>query len=182
MLRKILIYGLIAGLISGVSMYVLTVDLPAHVAMSYGMVLGYASMLVALSTIFLAVKRHRDTNLGGVIRFWPALALGLGISVVAGIIYALAWEVTQALAHMDFANDYAQAMISAQKAKGASDEALAALTAEMDQLKAHYANPFYRLWMTFTEIFPVGVLVSLISAGLLRSSRFWPARRAPAMA
>ncbi|WP_044561405.1 DUF4199 domain-containing protein [Azospirillum sp. B4] len=182
MLRKILIYGLIAGLISGASMYVLTVDLPAPIAMSYGMVLGYASMLIALSTIFLAVKRHRDADLGGVIRFWPALLLGLGISVVAGVIYALAWEATQALNHMHFANDYADALIRQQKAKGVSDEALAAFTAEMEAFKAKYANPFYRLAETFNEIFPVGVLVSLVSAGLLRNSRFWPARRAPAVA
>jgi len=31
--------------------------------------------------------------------------------------------------------------------------------------------------MTFIEIFPVGVLVSLVSAGLLRNSRFLPVRR-----
>ncbi|MBB6254219.1 DUF4199 domain-containing protein [Nitrospirillum iridis] len=182
MLRKILTHGLAAGLISGLAMGVLTTVPHGHLPMAVEMALGYATMLVALSTVFLAVKRHRDTALGGVIRFWPALFLGLGISVVGGVIYALAWEVTQALNHMDYVNDYAQAMISQQKASGASDEALAALTVEMDKMRAKYANPLYRLSLTFNEIFPVGVLVSLVSAGLLRNSRFWPARRAPVLA
>lgn len=42
--------------------------------------------------------------------------------------------------------------------------------------KVQYANPLFRLPMVFAEIFPVGVLVSLISAALLRNRRFLPAR------
>ena len=53
---------------------------------------------------------------------------------------------------------------------------VAAVTAQMDEFRRQYANPFFRLPMTFVEIFPVGVLISLISAGLLRNSRFLPPR------
>lgn len=106
----------------------------------------------------------------------PALALGLGISIVAGVIYVAAWEATQALAHMDFAGDYSRALIAQQKAKGVSGQDLAQFTAEMEKFKVQYANPLYRWPMTFAEIFPVGVLVSLVSAVLLRNSRFLPAK------
>ncbi len=47
----------------------------------------------------------------------------------------------------------------------------------METFKAQYANPLFRLPMTFIEIFPVGVLVSLISAAILRNPRVLPARR-----
>ncbi|HMA49355.1 MAG TPA: VOC family protein, partial [Magnetospirillaceae bacterium] len=47
--------------------------------------------------------------------------------------------------------------------------------------RRNYANPLYRMTETFTEIFPVGVLVSLICAGLLRNSRFLPARSVAAL-
>jgi hypothetical protein len=177
MLRKILSYGAVAGLIAGVSLSGLTVAMMGHAPTSYGMVLGYLTMLIALSAVFAAIKRHRDADLGGTIRFWPALGLGLGISVVAGVLYVLAWEATQAVTHMDFASDYARLLIEEQKAKGVSGEALATFTAEMARFKVDYANPLYRLPMTFAEIFPVGLLVSLVSAGLLRNSRFLPARR-----
>ena len=178
MLRKIFQYGTVAGLIVGGVMFVLTVGVRGEQPTTGGMVIGYLTMLVALSAVFVAIKRHRDVELGGVIRFWPALGLGLGISVVAGILYVLCWEITVAVAHLDFGTVYANAMIEQQKAKGVSGEALAKFTAEMNQFKLDYANPLYRLPMTFIEIFPVGVLVSLVSAGLLCNRRFLALRRA----
>jgi hypothetical protein len=177
MLRKILSYGVIAGLIVGVPLFGLSVALNGHPALPYGVLLGYLTMLIALSAVFAAIKRHRDVELGGVITFWPAFGLGLGISIVAGVFYVLAWEAALAVTHMDFAGGYAKALIAQQQAKGASGEALAKLAADMERFKSQYANPLYRLPMTFAEIFPVGVLVSLVSAGLLRNSRFLPARR-----
>jgi hypothetical protein len=175
MLRYILIYGVIAGALVGAPLSVMTLSMSGQAMMHYGMLVGYLTMLIALSAIFLAIKRHRDVDLGGVIRFWPALALGLGVSVVAGVIYVIAWEVSCAIVHADFAGAYAKAMIAEQQAKGVSGVALARFRGEMEQFKAQYANPLYRWPMTFAEIFPVGVIVSLVSAGLLRSSRFIPA-------
>lgn len=177
MLRKILSYGVVSGLIVGgaLSLIVVTLgDAMQHGAT--GMLVGYLTMLVGLSLVFVAIKRHRDADLGGVIRFWPAFGLGLGISFIASLIYALCWEATLAITGMDFAGNYASAVIERQKAAGVGAEALAKLTAEMEAFKTMYANPAYRLPMTFVEIFPVGVLVSLISAALLRNSRLLPAR------
>jgi hypothetical protein len=177
MLRSIFLYGTIAGLIVGVPLFFTTVGMKTHPPLAYGMVIGYAIMLVALSTIFLAIKRRRDADLGGVIGFWPALGLGLGISVVAGVFYVAAWEAALAFAHLDFAASYANTVIAEARAKGVSGPALVKLTADMETFKRQYADPLYRLTETFTEIFPVGVLVSLVSAGLLRNSRFLPAPR-----
>lgn len=179
MLRRILIYGLIAGVIVGIP----TVAIPMtfrHISGTVGMAIGYTSMLVAFSTIFLAIKRQRDEAQGGVIRFLPALAMGLGISVIASVIYVLAWEAYMAITHYDFGAVYARMMIVQARASGASGAALARAVAEAAQFQRQYADPFFRLPMTFIEIFPVGVLVSLICAGLLCNSRFLPARRAPA--
>ena len=67
-------------------------------------------------------------------------------------------------------------MIAAQKAKGVDAAALAKLTAEMEAFKVQYADPMFRLPVTFSEIFPVGVLVSLVSARVLRDPRVLPAR------
>ena len=177
MLQRIVRYGVVAGLIVGVPLFGLTVALNGHPPLGYGALIGYTTMLIALSTVFVALKRHRDVDLGGVIRFWPAFGLGLGISLVAGIIYVAAWEAALAVTHSDFAATYANTLIENEKAKGVTGEALAKVVASMEQFKAQYRNPLYRLPMTFAEIFPVGVLVSLVSAALLRNSRFLPARR-----
>lgn len=177
MLRTILKYGVIAGLVVGGFEIATFVGFGGLPPLKYGMVIGYTTMLIALSAVFVGIKRHRDVDRGGVIGFWPAFGVGLGVSFIAGIFYVVAWEAVQAMTHMDFAGSYAQAMLESEKAKGASAEALAKLSAEMATFKLQYADPLFRLPMTFVEIFPVGVLVSLVSAGLLRNSRFLPARR-----
>lgn len=178
MFRTILLWGTVAGLIVGSILFGTTVamaDQPP--SMGVGMAIGYTSMLIAMSAIFVGVKRHRDDALGGVIRFWPAFGMGLGISVVAGVFYVLAWEAALAVTGLDYGAKFAEHLIAQRRAEGASAAELARITAEMKAFSVQYADPLYRMPMTFTEIFPVGVLVSLISAVLLRRSSFLPARR-----
>lgn len=176
MLRKILTYGSVAGLVVGVPLFTMAVLMNGQPPPQYGVLIGYLTMLVALSAVFIAIKRHRDEALGGVIRFWPAFGLGLAISFVASVFYVLAWEAALAVTGMDFAGEYAKAAIAQARAEGASAEAVAKLSAEMEAFKQQYANPLVRLPMTLAEIFPVGALVSLISAAVLRNSRVLPAR------
>lgn len=179
MLRKTLIFGLAAGLLAGlpVSIVALTFKGPQAHGVG-GMIFGYLVMLAALSLVFIAVKRHRDGEGGGVIGFLPALGLGLGVSLVAGLIYAVCWETALAIGHIDFATAYAREQIEARRAAGASAQEIARVSAEMAAFQAQYANPVFRLGMTFLEIFPVGVLASVVSAALLRNRRFLPAGRA----
>lgn len=177
MFRKILAYGTIAGVIVGGALSGTTIALHDHPPpMSIGLLIGYASMLIALSAIFIAIKRHRDRDLGGVIKFLPAFGMGVGISAVAGLFYVGAWEAAQKITRMDYGAEYAKHMIEAKEKAGVTGEALEKAKAEAAKFQAQYADPAYRLPMTFIEIFPVGVLVSLVSAGLLRNSRFLPAR------
>lgn len=177
MLRTILVFGLAAGVIVGVPMFSLIIS---GAPGGHSMVTGYLLMLLGLSLIFVAVKRYRDRRLGGVIRFVPALLMGLGISVVAGIVYVLGWEITLAATDYAFADDYAVAMVEAARAKGASAAEIARVTSEAAKFRDQYANPLFRLPMTFVEIIPVGLLISIVSAALLRNSRFLPPRTARA--
>ncbi|MBV8685200.1 MAG: DUF4199 domain-containing protein [Alphaproteobacteria bacterium] len=176
MLKTILGYGTIAGLVAGVPLTVMTLSMSGGQMMEWGMLVGYATMLLAFTTIFIAIKQRRDGPCGGTIRFWPAFGLGLGIAFVAGLFYVAAWEIGSGLSGSDFAATYADAMIAQRKAAGVSGQALARYAAEMADFRRSYANPLWRLPMTFAEIFPVGVLVSLVAAALLRNSRFLPAR------
>lgn len=175
--RDILKYGVVAGLVVAGGMW--GTLLAFRGAMPHGMLgmaLGYLTMLVALSAVFVGIKRHRDVDRGGVIRFWPAFGMGLAISAIAGVFYVLAWELAQATVVPDFAAHYAASTIASAKAEGLDAAALAKLTAQMEAFKVQYADPLFRLPMTFAEIFPVGVLVSLVSAALLRNPRVLPAR------
>jgi hypothetical protein len=175
MSRIILIFGTVAGLIVAVPMCLLVANAePGSAATSH--FTGYLIMLLALSLVFVGVKRLRDRELGGVIRFVPALLAGLGISAVAGVIYVIGWEITLAATDFAFIDSYSSAAIEAARARGASAAEIEAVIARMAEFRQQYENPLFRLPVTFIEIFPVGLVVSLISAALLRNSRFLPAR------
>jgi hypothetical protein len=175
MLRTSLIYGAIAGLIV-ITVLILGLTIFKHTGIFSTEWFGYTVMIVALSAIFLGIKRHRDIALGGVIRFLPALMLGLGIAVVAGVIYVGVWEIYLASTGYQFMDQYIASIIAAKKAHGMSGAALAAEIANLQALKVQYDNPLFRLAMTFLEIFPVGLIVALISAALLCFPKVLPAR------
>ena len=174
MLKRILWPGIAAGLITGGVLFIGTLTAGDNMAEGGhgGALLGYASMLLALSLIFFAIKRQRDITQGGVIKFLPAFGMGLAISAVAALIYAIGWEISLATTGLDFGGAYTQAAIESAREKGMSGEELAAYEAKMQGFADMYANPLYRIPITMLELFPVGVIVSLISALLLRNSRF----------
>ena len=175
MTRYALIYGAIAGAIAATVLTVgIASDLSNHTTSLW---FGYLVMLVALSLIFVGIKRYRDVECGGVIRFGRAFLLGLGIAAVAGLIYALVWESYLQISGYDFMADYTRSVLKNMQAEGASPAAIQAKAAEMNAMAESYRNPLFRIPMTFIEIFPVGIVVALISAGLLRNPKMLPARR-----
>jgi hypothetical protein len=176
MLIIALVYGAIAGSITIAVMILGMVLGGEHGGGTGGATFGYAVMLVALVLIFLGVKRHRDRNLGGVIKFGPAFGLGVAIAAVAGFFYVVGWEINLAATDYAFISDYAQGVIASKEAAGASAEELRKATENMAEFAEQYKNPVFRLPMTFIEIFPVGLLVALVSAAILRNPKAFPAR------
>ncbi|MEA3029156.1 MAG: hypothetical protein QOG13_481 [Sphingomonadales bacterium] len=169
-------YALVYGLLSGsVIAAVITAALVLGPEGTHSLWFGYLVMLVALTFIFVGVKRYRDVERGGVIKFLPAFGMGLAIAVVAGIAYVCVWEAYLAATGYRFMDEYIAAMIRHSQAEGASAAAIAAQVAEMESMRASYANPLFRLPLTFLEVFPVGLLVALISAALLRNPKLLPA-------
>ena len=165
MQRSILIYGAISG-------FIIIVTNTISLEIGHGDAwLGFLVMFIAFSMIFVAIKQHRDATLGGVISFATALSMGLGISAVAGIVYVAVWEFYLIVTDYEFVDTYARSIAEAGKLDSGSDAELAQAAAEAKKFKEQYLNPLIRLPMTFVEIFPVGLLVSLFSAAVLRNHR-----------
>lgn len=168
------IYGLLAGAITIASILLSLIFFDSsHVASLEW--LGYLVMILALSLIFFGVKRYRDRDLGGVITFGNAFMVGMLIAVIAGFAYVIGWEIYLAMTDHAFIAQYASTLIEEMTAQGATEAEIADLTAQMDALQVQYADPLYRLPITFLEIFPVGLLVTIVAALLLRNPRFMPA-------
>ena len=171
-MRYPLVYGGLSGLIVvTVLTLTLALDLPRHYQSLW---FGYLVMLTALSLIFVGVKRYRDVECGGVIRFGRAFLLGLGMAAVAGLAYVLVWEAYLAVSGYDFMADYSAGILEGMREDGAQAAAIEAKAAELRELSVMYRNALFRMPVTFVEIFPVGLLVALVSAALLRNPRLLP--------
>jgi hypothetical protein len=172
--RIILVYGVISGVTVAVLMRIAMMFFPE--GGTAGMVAGFSSMIIALCFVFIGVKRYRDVALGGVIRFGRALAVGFGIAAIATIFYVAAWELYLNFTNYTFMDEYTRLALEQAQKGGKSATEIAALAKEMAGFKALYANPLSRMAVTAMEISPVALLMPIISAALLRNSRFMPAR------
>ncbi|MGN8226273.1 DUF4199 domain-containing protein [Gracilimonas sp. BCB1] len=167
-------FGIIAGFINIMTGILLTNLGGEEMMHSNTQWIGYLVMIIALSLIFVGVKQYRDQYLGGVIKFGKAFLIGLYISLVAGAIYVGTWEVYLAATDLNFMETYSTSVIESMKAEGASPSEISEMEEQMQYYTEMYENPISRMFITLTEILPVGLIISVISAALLRKSTFMP--------
>jgi hypothetical protein len=175
MKKIVLIYGLIAGAIVG-SVLLITMPLYESGTLHFenGQWLGYTTMVIALSLVFFGIKSFRDNYSGGTLTFWNGLKIGLLITLVASLIYALSWEISYNTMKGDFLKLMNDKSMEKMKKQGASEASLAEAQKQMDDFAVMYKNPVFRFAITMLEIAPVGIIISLLSAGLLRRKEFLP--------
>lgn len=178
-MKKIaLIYGSISGLLM-VLMFVISFYLMDQgILKEHSEVFGYTTMIIVLSLIFFGIKSFRDKHSSGAITFWKGLKVGLAIASIASFFYATGWEVYYngvPGVKENFMNKYTDSLIAKMKQEGTAQEKIDAKIKEMESMKEMYKNPFIRYGMTLAEIFPVGLVIALISAGVLRKKEILPA-------
>jgi len=176
MKKIVLAFGLISGAIIS-AMFMITMPLYKNgtLSMDKGEVIGYSTMVISLSLIFFGIKSYRDQHLHGAITFGKAFQTGLLIAAVASLFYAVAWEFYFNLYIPDFMDQYATMCMTKAKAGGASPEEIQKVVDQINQTKAIYKDPFLRFGLTLMEIFPVGLVIALVSAGILRKREVLPA-------
>ena len=170
--RTAMIFGGLAGLIVITAMLIGFAVSGFHSGVG-SMAVGFLFMFTALSLIFFGIRRYRDREQGGVITFGKAILLGLAMSLCAAIMYIGVWEIYLAVTKSDFIVQYTDHLIELKKEAGMAGAELEAYTADMAKMVENYANPFFRIPVTFTEIFPAGFIVTLVSALALHNPKFW---------
>lgn len=171
MKKNILIYGLIAGIVVAILM-LLSLNYISHckgnVDYNTSMLIGYASMLIAFSLVFVGIRNYRDKYNDGLISFGKAFKIGIMIVLIASTIYVIAWLIDYFFFIPDFMEQYSAHMIDELKAGGASQAAIDKQVKEMANFAAMYKNPLFNALITYTEILPVGLVVVLISSLILK--------------
>lgn len=179
MLKIVIVYGLIAGVIVAAMIRLwFYFYRQGIVNLDNGEIFGYGSMIIALSMVFFGIKSYRDNQNGGTIGFWKGVQVGLLISLVAALIYAGAWEIyVQARPDNlnDFLDQYTEHQLNKLRESGAPSERIEHAASEMASFRKMYENPLVRFGITLTEIAPVGIIVTLVSAALLRKKELLPA-------
>lgn len=170
MKRTVIIYGLIAGAVvsafMSITMIIYARDEKIHAGAS-SMVVGYLGMLIAFTFIFVAIKSYRDKQNNGIISFGKAFSMGLLISLIASTMYVIAWAIVYKNVIPDYMDKYCAVMIEQAKAS-LSGAALQKKIDSINDAKKMYATPWGFTLFTYLEILPVGILVSLVAALVLK--------------
>jgi hypothetical protein len=176
MKRNILVFGTISGLI--VSTFMATSM--AIVGCSGGekgmgilsMVIGFASMAAAFAFIFVAIKNYRDKQNGGVVTFGKAFMMGLAVSFIASTMYVITWGVEFHYFLPNFMDKYSAMQVKQLEASGMTGTVLQEKLKGIEDMNFKYKNSIvYFAFATYMEIFPVGILMSLIGALVLKRKK-----------
>ena len=171
MKKNIIVYGLIAGIVVSILM-LFSVNYISHCEgnVDYGtsMLIGYASMLISFSLVFVGIRNYRDKYNAGVISFGKAFKIGIMMVLIASTIYVVAWLIDYFFFIPDFAEKYSAHMLEELKASGASQIEIDEQKKEIASMVTMLKNPFFNAMMTYVEILPVGLIVTLISSLILK--------------
>jgi hypothetical protein len=163
-------FGLIAGAILSVMMWA-TLPFMDRIGFDRAEVIGYTTIVAAFLLIFFGVRSYRENTAGGALSFGRALSVGLLIATVASACYVASWMLIYYRVAPDFVEKLGAHTIEQERASGASEAEIAATTAQWEKYQELYKNPLINAGVTFMEPFWVGVIVSLVSAGILRRRR-----------
>jgi hypothetical protein len=171
MKRTVLIFGVISGVISSAMMF-LTLPLIHRGTINFenGEVIGYTALFLSFLLVFFGIRSYRE-NHGGAISFGRAFAVGILITLVSCAFYVASWEIIYFNFMPDFTQKYGDHMAAKMRAEGASPAMMAARKKQLEQMKALYDNPLTNAAITLVEPLPVGLVMTLISAGILRRRR-----------
>lgn len=168
MKKIVMVFGGLSGLI-------ISLWLVIGIAWCYGsgnfegsMLLGFASMFVAFSLVFVGVKRYRDKYNRGIISFGRAFKIGLYITLVASTMYVLTWLIDYYVFIPDFMDKYAAHEISKAQSSGVSTAEIAAKVKEINMMKEMYKTSVMVILLTYLEVFPIGLIVSVLTAWIVK--------------
>jgi len=169
MKKQVLTFGLICGaILGGMTAVMVPLCMNGTTSFDNAEIFGYTIQVLAFLLVFFAIRSYRESPGGGAITFGKAFQVGILVTLVASAVYVVSWEIVYYNFIPDFGDRYAAHMLEKMKTSGKSAEAIAKTTQEMAKFKEMYRNPLINAGMTLMEVLPMGLLVTLVSAAILR--------------
>lgn len=164
MKKNVLIFGLVLGLVLCIPWIIMVNMLYTNPEFESNDVIGYAILVVIYSLLFIGIRNYRNKELDGMISFGKAFKAGALITLVAATIYVVAWLFAYYLIIPDFMEVYTQHVLY----QCTTEAELAAKTQQMENFNKMYENPLFVILLTYAEVVPIGLVVSLVSALILK--------------
>jgi len=149
----------------------ITVPFHEQIGFDKGLIIGYTTMVLAFLMVFVGVKSYRDNVAGGRVSFGRAFMVGLMITAIASVCYVATWQVVYRTMAPDYLDKYAAHELDKARRSGATEAQIAEQTKQMADFKTMYANPLVNVALTLLEPLPVGLVFTLVTAGVLSRKR-----------
>ena len=170
MKKIVLTFGLISGAISAVLMSAI-VPFIYKIGFDWGTIVGYTAIVLSFLLVFFGIRSYRENVGGGYITFGRGFKVGILIVLISSICYVLTWEFVYRQWLPDFPDKYGSYVLEKARAKGASPAELAEQEKEINNMKWILQSPLLSAGVAFLEPMPVGLVMTLISAAILRRRR-----------
>lgn len=170
MKKLVIVYGLISGICVASFMSFSIAFCYSKNSFDGSMLLGYTAMLLSFSLIFVGVKKYRDKHNNGVISFGRAFLMSLYMALIASTLYVAGWMIAYYNFFPDFIDKLAAYQLSPSRISQMRPAEVAAIREQMETFKDWYSSPVGIAGATYMEILPVGILVSLITALILKKN------------
>jgi len=180
MKKIVLTFGLISGLMISVLMGG-SLLLANKLGSVHSMMLGYTIMVASFMMIYFGIRSYRDNILAGQISFGRAFACGILITLITTVCYVAMWEILYFNFMPHFMDSYFAAQIHKVQFAGLDPATTAAQVAALQHSQELYQNPLVNMAYTFIEPFPVGLIITLVSSGILRRKAGVESSAAPAV-
>src|SRR5579871_2695440 len=167
MKKTVLTFGSISGVMIAVLMNGALL-LSNKIGPGHSMALGYTIMVASFLLIYFGIRSYRDNTLAGQISFGRGFACGILITLITTICYVATWEILYFNFMPHFMDSYFAAQIHKVQSSGLDPATTAAKVAAIQRSQQLYQNPLVNMAYTFMEPLPVGLLITLISAAILR--------------
>jgi hypothetical protein len=167
MRKTVLTFGLISGVVSSLMMLG-TLPFIHRIGFDKGVIVGYTGIVLSFLLVFFGIRSYRENVGNGSITFGRAFSVGILITLISCVFYVVTWEIIYFKLMPGFAAEFTNYAVEQVRASGGSQQMIDAKIQEMKNLIVMLNNPLINAAMTFTEPFPVGLIVTLISAAILR--------------
>jgi hypothetical protein len=167
MKKTIFTFGVIGGLLASLMM-IGTTPFLHKISSTTGLIVGYTSIVASFLLVYFGIRSYRDTVGGGQISFGRGFAVGICITLITCAFYVVTWEIIYFNFMPHIMDGYGAGAVEKLRASGASAAVVQAKVDAMRKFHDSYNNPLYNSMMTFIEPFPVGLVITLLSAAVLK--------------